>query len=74
VQRQQLTTSDLKKALQLANDIVNHFAEIGCFMDTCLILKHEMETLIAPYKDMYKDMQKMKQSSEGFHLPLHHTL
>jgi hypothetical protein len=38
-------------------------------MDRCLIFKHEMETVIAPYKDMYKDMQKMKQSSSRFPSP-----
>jgi hypothetical protein len=56
VERPQLTTSDLEKALQLANDVVNHFSEVGCFMDRSLIFKHEVETIIASFKDMYKDV------------------
>lgn len=67
--------SDLKEALQLANDVVSHFSEISCFMDRCLIFKHEMETLIAPYKDIHKDMQKMIQSSSRLLSPTPpHTL
>jgi hypothetical protein len=27
-------------------------------MDKCLKFKHEIETVITPYKEMYKDMQK----------------
>ena len=65
MERPQLTTSDLKRALQLANDVVNNFSDIGRFMDRCLIFKNEMETIIAPYKDM----QKMKQSSSRFPSP-----
>jgi hypothetical protein len=69
VERLQLTTSDWKRALQLANDVINHFSEVGHFMDRCLIFKHEMETTIAPY-NMYNDMHKMKQSSSRLPSPI----
>ena len=69
VERPQLTTSDQKRALRLANDVVNHFSEVGHFMDRCVIFKHEMETTIAPYKDMCKDMHKTKQSSSRLQSP-----
>jgi hypothetical protein len=39
-------------------DLVHYVFEINHFMDKCLIFKHEIETVVPPYKEMYKDWQK----------------
>jgi hypothetical protein len=51
--RSQLTTSALKKGLQMVDDLVDHFFEIDHFMDRCLKFKCEMEAVMALYKEVY---------------------
>ena len=58
VERPQLTSSARKKGLQIGNDQVHYVFEINHLMDKCLKFKHAIETVITPYKEMYKDMQK----------------
>uniref|UniRef100_UPI0035902DA6 tigger transposable element-derived protein 1-like n=1 Tax=Myxine glutinosa TaxID=7769 RepID=UPI0035902DA6 len=62
VERPQLTISTVKKGLQMADDLVDHLFEVDHFMERCLKLKREMDTVMAPSKEVYKDMQtKAKQ-------------
>jgi hypothetical protein len=42
----------------MADDEVNHFFEVDHFMERCLEFKREMEAVMAPYKEVYKDIQK----------------
>jgi hypothetical protein len=42
----------------MVDDLVNHFFEVYYFMDRCLKFKCKMEDVMAPYKDVYNDMQK----------------
>jgi hypothetical protein len=44
----------------MADDLVDHFFEADHFMDSCLKFKCEMEAVLIPYKEMYKDMKKKK--------------
>jgi hypothetical protein len=41
----------------MAHDLLDHFFQVGHFMERCLKFKREMEAVMAPYKDVYKDMQ-----------------
>jgi len=60
-----MTSSALKKCFQIGYDQVCYVFKINHFMDKCLKFKHEIETVITPYKEMYKDMQK-----KGEHLKM----
>lgn len=51
--RTQLTTRAVKKSLQMANDLVDHF-----FMKRSLKFKREIEAVMAPNIKGYKNMQK----------------
>lgn len=41
-----------------ADNLVYHVFEDGHFMSSCSKLKHKLNTALAPYKKVYKDMQK----------------
>jgi hypothetical protein len=56
--RPKLTISAPKKGLQMADDFGDHFFELVHFMDRCMKFKREMEAVMAPYKEVYKDMRK----------------
>jgi hypothetical protein len=51
----QLMTSALKKGLQMADDLTDHFFEVNHFRHNFLNFKHEMKAVMAPYKEMYMD-------------------
>jgi len=53
-----LTSSALKKGFQIGYNQVHYIFQINHFTDKCLKFKHEIETVITPYKEMCKDMQK----------------
>lgn len=55
-----LTITALKKGLQVADDLVNHFFEVDRFMERCLKFKHKLEGAMAQYKNVYKDMKATK--------------
>jgi hypothetical protein len=42
----------------MAHELVNHFFEVGHLMNKFLIFKREKEAVMAPFKKVYKDMQK----------------
>jgi hypothetical protein len=63
VERPHPTTITLKKGLEMTDDIVSHCFEVDHFMDSCLKLKHDMKVVTAPYKEVYKDMQKNAKQS-----------
>jgi hypothetical protein len=42
----------------MAHELVNHFFEVGHLMNRFLIFKFEEEAVMAPYKEVYKGMQK----------------
>jgi hypothetical protein len=51
----------------MADDLVDHFYEVDDFMERCLKFKREMEAVMAPCKDVYKDVQnKAKQPKITF--------
>jgi hypothetical protein len=54
----QLPTSALKKGIQMMDNLVDHFFEVDHFMERYLKFEHEMEAVMAPYKETYKGMQK----------------
>jgi hypothetical protein len=54
-----MTTSPLKKGLQVMNELMNYLLKADCFMERCLEFKQEMEAAIAPYR-VYKDMHEKK--------------
>lgn len=58
VERPQLTASTLKKGLQMVDDLVDNFFEVNLFMDICLKFKHNMDSVMTPYKEAYNYMQK----------------
>jgi hypothetical protein len=58
VERPQLTASTLKKGLQFVDDLVDNFFEVNFFMDMFLKLKHNMESVMTPYKEVYNYVQK----------------
>jgi len=57
VHKPSLTTRALIEGLQMAHELVNRFFEVGHLMNRFLIFNHE-EAFMAPYKEVYKDMQK----------------
>jgi hypothetical protein len=59
MERSQPTAIARKKCPQMVDDLVYQFFEVNNCMDGCLKLKHGMEAAMAPYKDVYKHMQKM---------------
>ena len=58
VERPQLTAATLKKGLQMVDDLVDNFFEVNLFMDMCLKFKHNVESVVTPYKEVYNYMQK----------------
>jgi len=46
------------QGLQMSHELVNHFFEVGHLMNRFLIFNCEKEAVMAPYKEVYKDMQK----------------
>jgi hypothetical protein len=48
IQRPQLTTSALKKCLQMADDLDYHFFDVGNFMGMCLKVEYGMEAVMTP--------------------------
>lgn len=42
----------------MVDDLVDNFFEVNVFMDTCLKFKHNMESVLTPYKEAYNYMQK----------------
>jgi hypothetical protein len=52
----QLATSDLKKGLQMVGGSADSFFEVDHFMERCLNFKREMDAVMAPYKEVTKDM------------------
>jgi hypothetical protein len=64
VQRPWLTTRALMQGLQMAHELVNHFFEVGHLMNRFLIFNCEKEAVMASYKEVYKDMQKMAEQSK----------
>jgi hypothetical protein len=62
VDRAQLTTSAMKKGLQMVDDSADDFCASDHFTDWCLKFKHEMWALMAPYKLVCKDRHKVGQS------------
>jgi hypothetical protein len=68
MQRPQLTTSVMKKGLQLADKLVDHLFNIGNFTDRCL--RYKMKTVRelsgncqGTYKCLYRNMQKKAKQS-----------
>ena len=55
---QMLTTRALKKGLQMLDILLHHLCEVSHFMDRCLKFKHAMPAVVAPFREMYKDIQK----------------
>jgi hypothetical protein len=50
VERPQLTTSALKKGLEIEDDLLDNFFEAVHFMDMCLKFKHKLKAVIAPHE------------------------
>jgi hypothetical protein len=48
----QLTTSVLKKCLQVVDDSFYHFFRVDHFLDRCPSFKNKMEAAVAPYTKM----------------------
>lgn len=48
VDRPQLTTSALKKGLQVVDDLVHNFFEVNHLIGRCLKLQHDMEFVMVP--------------------------
>jgi hypothetical protein len=60
--------SALKEGLQAAHNSVKHLLGIVHFKNKCLIFMHEMEAVMAPHREEYKNMWKAKcQRSPLFH-------
>jgi len=57
-----LTTSTWKKGLQMGVRLGDQLLEVNHFIDKCLKCMHELEGIISPCKEVYKNMQKTKQS------------
>jgi hypothetical protein len=53
-----MTARTLKEGLQMAHELVNNFFEVGHLMNRFLIFKFEKKAVMAPYKEVYKGMQK----------------
>jgi hypothetical protein len=47
VERCELTSSALKRGLQIVGDLVDHFVEADSFLDRCVRVKHKMDAVIA---------------------------
>jgi hypothetical protein len=62
VVRPQLTISTLKRGLWMEDDLVTNFFGVNHFMNRSLKFKNELQAGMAQYKDVYKDMQQVKQS------------
>jgi len=58
VEKPQLTTSALKRVIEVTEDMVCHSSKVNCFMDRCLKFNHDLEGIMAPYREEYTDMQK----------------
>jgi hypothetical protein len=56
VKRPQLTTSTLKKGLQMVDALADHFLEADYFMDMCLKFKHKIMLVMAPKTETYNNM------------------
>jgi hypothetical protein len=48
----------------MADDLVDHIFEVDLFMERCLEFKREMEAVMEPYKEVYKDMQRKKKQTK----------
>lgn len=67
VKRPHLTTIALKKDLQMADGLVDHFFEVDHFLDRHLKCKHE----VASCKEVYEDTKRQSnQRSPHFSLSL----
>jgi hypothetical protein len=49
----------VKKGLWMVDDLASYFFEGIYFMDRFLKFGHMIEVVMASYKEVYKDMQKM---------------
>lgn len=58
VEEPQLTTTALKRVIYVTEDMVCHSFKVNCFMDRCLKFNHDLEGIVAPYREVYTDMQK----------------
>ena len=52
------SVDELKNGLQVEDDLVNHFFEVDHFTDECMKFKHKIQSVMAPYKTVYEQMQK----------------
>lgn len=51
VKRPQLSSSALKKGLQMADDLVSNVFEVNHFINRCLKIKYKMEAVTAHYNN-----------------------
>jgi hypothetical protein len=42
----------------MVDDLIDNFFEVNLFMDMCLKFKHNIESAMTPYKEVYNYMQK----------------
>jgi GTP1/Obg family GTP-binding protein len=63
VEMSQLTTSALKNGLQMVFDLHYRFFEVQFLLDRCMKCKYELDSLIALYQEVYKNMQKFAEQS-----------
>jgi len=64
VESPQLTSSALKKFLQLVNVLVHYVFEVNHFMNKCLKFMHKIEVMIASCMAVCEDMRKPAKKSK----------
>lgn len=62
VEMPHLTSSASKKGLQMGVRLGDQFLVVNHFINKCLKCMHELEGIMSPCKEVYKNMQKTKQS------------
>ena len=53
-----LATTALEEGLQMVDNLVDNFFEVASSVDWYLKFKVEVEAVMAPCQDLYKDMAK----------------